>query len=308
MLLVILILAGYGAYRGYISTRQARLVSQARQVLAKSNTKTALLCLRRALSYNPNYVDACRAMAELTEKLSSPAALLWRSRVVELNPKSAPDRFAMAQTAMVFRDFLSATNALDGVSKAERNTPEYHNLAGSVAAALHWLAEAEAHYSEAARLEPTNPIPRLNLAVVRLQSTNAQDLALARTALRLLRTNPVVRCQALRELVADSLRCGEVENALAFSQELLQQTNALFSDRLLRLDVLRAALSRDFDAAAGQRAKGGGGRTAEAIRVCDLGGEPGAARRAPWRGCRACLPKRKPTSPPRCWPRIARPR
>ena len=249
LLLGILFLAGYGTYLGYVSTRQARLVSQGRKYLAKSNTRTALLCLRRALNYNPNHVDACRAMAELTETLSSPAALLWRSRVVELNPKSAPDRFALAQTAMVFRDYLSATNALGGVSKAERSTPEYHNLAGSVAAAMHWLAEAEAHFSEAARLEPTNPIPRLNLAVVRLQSTNAQDLALARTALKQLRADPVVHCQALRELVADSLHCGEAENALAFSKELLQQTNALFSDRLVRLDVLRATQSRDFGAA-----------------------------------------------------------
>jgi hypothetical protein len=243
LLLAVLVGTVFLGYYGYITTRQARLVSQARKYLAKSNTKTALLCLRRALSYNPNYVDACRAMAELTEKLSSPAALLWRGRVVELNPKSAPDRFALAQSALVFRDFLSATNALEGVSKAGKTTPEYHNLAGSVAAAMHWLPEAKIHFSEAARLEPTNPIPRLNLAVVRLQSTNAQDLALARTALRLLCTNPVVHAQALRELVADSLRGGEAENALAFSKELLQQTNALFSDRLLRLDVLRAARS-----------------------------------------------------------------
>jgi len=246
LLLLILLLAGYGGYREYIATRQARLVSQARQYLAKSNTKTALLCLRRALGYNPNYVDASRAMAELTEKLSSPAALLWRSRVVELNPKSAPDRFALAQTALLFRDYLSATNALEGVSKAGRNSFEYHNLAGSVAAALHWLPEAQTHFSEAARLEPTNPLPRLNLAVVRLQGTDERDLALARTALRQLCTNPVVRCQALRELVTDSLRSGEAQDALAFSQELLQQTNALFGVRLLRLDVLRATLSRDF--------------------------------------------------------------
>jgi hypothetical protein len=205
--------------------------------------------LRRALNYNTNCVDACRAMAELTEKLSSPAALLWRSRVVELNPKSVPDRFALARTAIMFRDYLSATNALAGFSQAARSTPEYHNLAGSVAAAMHWLAEAETHFSEAARLEPTNPIPRLNLAVVRLQGTNAQDLALARTALKLLRANPVVHCQALREQVADSLHCGEAQNALAFSTELLQQTNALFSDRLLRLDALRATRSDDFDAA-----------------------------------------------------------
>ena len=284
LLLVILILAGYGAYLKNVSTREARLVRQARNYLAKSNTKTALLCLRRALNYNTNCVDACRVMAELTEKLGSPAALLWRSRVVELNPKSVPDRFAMVQTALLFHDYLSATNALDGVSAAERNTPEYHNLAGSAAAALHWLAQAETHFSEAARLEPTNPIPRLNLAVVRLQSTNAQDLALARTALKLLRTNPVVRSQALRELVADSLRCGELENALAFSQDLLQQTNALFSDRLLRLDVLRAARSDDFDAALASAQKEAAG---EARKIFEFAGWEG--RRAGSAGALAWL-------------------
>jgi predicted Zn-dependent protease len=249
LLMGLLILAGFGACLENASTRQARLVRQARNYLARSNTKTALLCLRRALNYNTNCVDACRAMAELTEKLGTPAALLWRSRVVELDPKSVPDRFALAQTALVCRDYFSATNALEGVSQAARSTPEYHNLAGSVAAAMRRLAEAGEHFSEAARLEPTNPIPRLNLAVVRLQGTNAQDLALGRIALRGLRADPVVRCQALRELAADSLHCGEAEHALAFSNDLLQQTNALFSDRLLRLDVLRATRSRGFAAA-----------------------------------------------------------
>jgi hypothetical protein len=57
------------------------------------------------------------------------------------------------------------------------------------------------------------------------------------------------------ELAADSLHRGEAENALAFSKELLQQTNALFSDRLLRLDVLHATLSRDFEVAAASAQK-----------------------------------------------------
>jgi hypothetical protein len=249
-ILVLFILgAVFLGYYGYVTTRQARLVSQARQYLAKSNTKAAVMCLLRALNYNPNHVDACRAMAELTEGLNSPAALLWRSRVVDLNPKSTPDRLALAQTALVFRDYLSATNAMEGISKAGRQSAQYHNVAGSVAAAMHWLAEAEMHFSEAARLEPTNPLPRLNLAVVRLQGTNAQASALAQTALKQLCTNGVVHCQALRELVADALRRGETQNAMAFSKELLQQTNAVFSDRLLGLDVLRAALNPDISAA-----------------------------------------------------------
>src|SRR5215471_16768692 len=93
-------------YYGYITTRQARLLKQARGYLANSNPSKALLCLRRALGYNPDDLEACRLMAELAERASSPAALLWRTRVVERTPRSTADRIALAQTAMLFGDFL----------------------------------------------------------------------------------------------------------------------------------------------------------------------------------------------------------
>src|SRR5207244_11117315 len=73
-----------------------------------------------------------------------------------------------------------------------------------------------------------------------LQGSNAPNLYEARTALKLLRTNSVLGCQALRELVADALRYNQTERALELSSELLQQTNCGFSDRLLSLDVFRA--------------------------------------------------------------------
>ena len=231
------------ACSAYFSSRQSRLISQARKYLARSNPKAAMLCLRRALHYNPRDPEACRLVAELSEKIGSPAALLWRSRVVEVNPKSVTDRLALAQTALMFRDYLTATNALEGVSEAGKATAAYQSAAGSVAAATHQLASAERHFAAAARLEPTNPVPRLNLAVVRLQSTNEQVLAEARNALRLLCTNAVLRSQALRELVADALHSGETGGALAFSSELLQAHDTVFNDMLLRLDVLRESES-----------------------------------------------------------------
>src|SRR6266536_1192526 len=172
----LLALGGYGAYYGYVSTRQARLISQARGYLAKSNTTTALLCLRHALSYNPRHLETCRAMAEVSEKIGSPAAVLWRSRVVELSPKSTPDRLALAQTAMMFRDYLSATNALEGIDQPGRNTAAYHAAAGSVSLACKQPTQAEMHFLEASRLEPTNPVPRLHLAIVRLQTSDGLAL------------------------------------------------------------------------------------------------------------------------------------
>ena len=224
---ILLSMASLGYY-GYVSTRQARLLKQARGYLANSNTKTALVCLRRALGYNPKDVEACRLMAQLAERASSPAAMLWRSRVVELVPKSTPDRILLAQTAMMFGDYLSATNALEGISKAGRNTATYHNAAGSVALGARHFTEAEAHFSEACQMEPTNPAPRMNLAIVRLQSTNTFALAQARAALGALRSHPVLRCQALRESTLDAMRHQQGENALTFVSELIHETNHLF--------------------------------------------------------------------------------
>ena len=77
--------------------------------------------------------------------------------MVELNPHSLNDRLALAQTAMMLRDYATATNALAGVVAADRNTVAYHNVAGAVAAAANQPAQAEAHFLEAVRLDPLNP-------------------------------------------------------------------------------------------------------------------------------------------------------
>ena len=238
---------GYAGYRGYRSVRQARLVKQAREYLAKPDPRKALLCLQRALRYNSRDTEACRLMAQLAEAGRSPAALVWRSRVVDLNPRSLNDRLALAQTAMILRDYPTATNALEGVDPAGKKTAAYHNIAGAVAAAANQPVQAESHFLEAARLEPTNSVPQLNLAVVRLHGTNAQAQAEARSTLAgISSASPALRCQALRELVADAMRSRQTNAALALSGDLVQQTNSVFSDRLLRLEVLRTARNPEF--------------------------------------------------------------
>jgi tetratricopeptide (TPR) repeat protein len=241
------LLAGYASYRGYKVWKQSRMLNLARSFAAKGDSKNVLLCLQQVLSSNPRNLEATRMMAGLLEAGRSPAALLLRSRVVELDPKSLPDRLALAHTAMLFRDYMVATNALEGVDPAGRKTSAYHNIAGAVAAAVNQRAEAEAHFMEAVRLDPTNPAPQLNLAVVRLHDTNATDLADARATLtRISVSSSALRCQALRELVVDSMRFRQTNSALALSKDLVQQTNSLFSDRLLRLDVLKASTSAEF--------------------------------------------------------------
>jgi tetratricopeptide (TPR) repeat protein len=247
---VLLVVGCYFGYRLYKSARQARLIAQARTYLAKPDERKAFLCLQRALRYNPKDADACRLMAELAERGRSPSALIWRNRVVELKPTSLDDRLALAQTAMLLRDLASATNALEGVDAAGRKTAGYHNIAGTVAAAIGQPAHAEAHFLEVIRLEPQNAAPQLNLAIVRLLSTNATVLAEARISLRRISSNPTnssLRCQALRELAADALRHKQSDTALALTKQLLTETNSVFADRLMRLDALKECRSPEFD-------------------------------------------------------------
>ncbi len=250
---VLLLGGGYAAYKGYCHVRQVRLVNQARDYLDKSQERQALLCLRRALTINSRDIAAARLMAQIAEKPPpSPAALLWRTRVVELNPDSRDDRLALAKTALLCHDLRAATNALEGVDAVGKETWAYHSLAGTVAASANMAAKAEAHFAEAVRLEPGNLVSQLNLAVVRLQSTNSQTLASARTLLKSISENPTdssLRCQAFRELVWDRVRQQDSAAALLLAEQLLQETNAAFHDKILRLELLQRSRNPELKSA-----------------------------------------------------------
>jgi predicted Zn-dependent protease len=246
---VAVLLTGYVGYRSYNVWKCSHLMSLAHQFLAKADGRNAVLCVQQVLRSDPHNLDATRVMAQLTEAARSPSALLWWSRVVELNPHSLDDRLALAQTAMVMRDYATATNALGGVDQAGKSTVAYHNVAGAVAAAANQSALAEAQFLEAARLDPQNQSVQLNLAVVRLHGTNLAANTEARDSLRQLSsnaTNSFVRCQALRELAFDALRHRQGDQALLLSKQLLQETNSTFKDRLLRLDVLQETQPAGF--------------------------------------------------------------
>lgn len=249
---LLLLGGGYVGYRAYKSARQARLVKDARDYIAKSEPRKALLNLQRALRHNNRDVEACRLMAQLAETSGSPAVLIWRSKVVDLQPNSLDDRLALAQSALRFRDYAVATNALTGVLEADQKTVAYHNVAGAVSAAINQPAQAEAHFVEALRLDSLNAAVQLNLAVVRLAGTNTSALSDARAALKTIAANPTngaLRCQALRELAADAMRYKQRETALALTAQLLQETNAVFRDRLMRLEVLNETRSPEFKTA-----------------------------------------------------------
>ena len=246
---IVLLLLGYTSYRGYQVWKQSHGLAMARAYYAKGDARSTLLSLQQVLHTNPRNIEACRMVADLTEAARSPRALFWRQRVLELNPKSFDDRLSLAQAAIVFQDYPLATNTLAGTSDADKGTAAYNDIAGTVALVGGRLDDAEAFFTEAIRLDPSNSVSQVNLAVVRLHRTNTLDMADARIALQrviLNSKNFTLRSQARRELIKDAVRFNDTPTALALSQELAEQTNAVFTDKLLRLDVLKKVNSAEF--------------------------------------------------------------
>ena len=239
--LAVLFVAGFGSYRGYKIWKQKHLITQAREYIAKGDGPNALLCLRGALHANSRNVEACRLMAAIAEVARSPEAVRWCTKLVELEPSSLSNRVGLARIALAVGDATLAQSALDGVGDADKKTALYHKTAGALAVAHRRFPEAEAHFAETARLEPANPASQLNLASLRVQLGEPQSAAQGRAALQGLCTNPAVRCEALRQLALDSLRHTNLNGALAWSKQLLPDTNSVFGDRMRHLSLLRAA-------------------------------------------------------------------
>lgn len=234
------LLAGYVGLRAYSSWKQTHFLSLARRFAAQGDLRNAFLSAQQVIHDSPRNIEAWRFLADVAETNRAPETVLWRSRVLELAPDSAEDRLALVRAALAQGDLLTATNALAGTHDAATNTANYHILAGFAAVAMRQIPQAEAHFVQVSQLQPTNPVAQLNLAVLRLNQTNASAQSEARTALQQLADDPTLRSQAFRELIGDAVRHGRTNDALALSGKLARSTNASFEDRILDLSVLQA--------------------------------------------------------------------
>jgi predicted Zn-dependent protease len=224
-----------------------RLLSEANQYIEKQDLKQASLCLRQALSLNSADVTANKLMADMLEEAGSPAALGWRIRTVQLQTNNAEYRLAWARTALKINDLNGAAQALGGVDEKARSTAEYHKLRGALAWGAHVPTEAEKEYSEALRLEPTNQIVAINLDTIGLASTNAATANKARASLEKIAPNSPLHLTAVRFLAEDAAAHKNIDRALRFSQQVVDDPKSTYSDKLGHLELLQAAKSAGFD-------------------------------------------------------------
>ncbi|HOX58687.1 MAG TPA: hypothetical protein PLC99_17530 [Verrucomicrobiota bacterium] len=154
----------------------------------------------------------------------------------------------LASTALRLQSppYPLATQILEELKSSAANVAAYHVVAAELALRLKKTTEAIAGFERASRLEPTNELHQLNLAVLQLQSTNSGVPANARATLDRLRASTNVGAIALRWLVADGLGRDDLATARTFSRQLLADPRSVADDRLQHLSVLQRAQDPGF--------------------------------------------------------------
>jgi len=217
--------------------------------MQQGNARDASLAARSILEMKPSSAAAARVMAELAERLGERSALDWRRKVAQLDPHSVNDQLALARSALQFNDSAIAELALDAVEGDGKNTPPYHAACAQLAQLKRDNAKADAEWTEAIRLAPDDRSYQLQLALLRLRSSDANQRDWAEKTLAELRSDPAQRCAATRALIgAGVARHDDPRKLISLARELQSYPEATWNDRFLYLDFLHTLQDPQFSA------------------------------------------------------------
>ena len=237
VLVVVLVYAGVHFFHRW---QERHLIRMAAAYLSGGDAKLAALSARRALQMNPGNAEAARTLAQIADRTGDRTALmLWRE-VLNLQPHNTEDALSLVRSALRLNDLAAAEKTLDGLDEAAKRTAGYHAARGRLEEMKKHPAEAERHWAEASALAPDNLSYQFQLAVIRLGSNDQAKRESARQVLEHLRADPKQRAPATRSLILDGMAHQEAaRQTQQLANELQSYPEALFSDHLLYLEILR---------------------------------------------------------------------
>ena len=243
---ILFVVLCWGGCRTYNHFQAQHLVRRAAGYLSGGNVRDATLSARRALQLERG-PEAMRIMAEAAERINDRMALEWRREALELAPGSTEDLLALVSCALQFNEVAEAEKALRSIPAGQVETAPVQAAAARISEAKSNVTEAVEHWKRACDLDPNNKLYQMGLAFAQLKSDVTASRDSGRALLEKLRTDDKHRAAATRALVADAiLHLENTEAAKTFAQELQGYPEATFADRLLYLEILRAAKDQGF--------------------------------------------------------------
>ncbi len=244
ILVVVLVYAGVHFFHSW---QERRLVRRAAAYLSGGDAKLAALSARRAFQMNPANADAARALAQIADRTGDGTALDWWRKVLDLQPNKTEDALSLVRAALRQNDLAAAEKALAGLDETAKATAGYHAASGRLEEMKKHPAEAERHWAEASTLAPDNISYQFQLALIRLGSNDQAKRASARQVLEHLRADPKQRAASTRALILDGMAHQEqAQHTQLLASELQGYPEALFSDRLLYLEILQKVRDPGF--------------------------------------------------------------
>jgi hypothetical protein len=241
VVIAVILALGFSPGRSiYRHLKEKHSVAQAQVFIAKGDYRSAWLSVQQALLLNSNNIQTCLIITKLEDLAHSPSTLDWCQRLVKLSP-AITNKLLLASMGLRYQGppYPVTSQVLDDLSASAANVPDFHIVSAELDLSLHRMAEAESHFEAACQLEPTNRLFQLNLAVIRLGSTNTAAADSARATLKQFSSDTNLAPPALRSLVADRLIQNDADGALNYSTQLLANAKATLDDRLQHLDILK---------------------------------------------------------------------
>jgi len=231
-----LVAAGLFVWRFVPGWQQKRALISAQAALVQGNLRGALLAARHVHERNPFNSEAIEILISIYKKVGTPDVLVWRRKLLLLDPRNDDNRYALISEALRFQENYIAFEALVTMPKGRDKTARYYRTAGAVAVALDWREAAKRYFDEALKLEPESADLKQSLLCIQLASGNPAEARLAREAMQALQKAGAATAVVLRALIADAHRLRQPEAAMAYASELCGLPGATFGDQIIRLE------------------------------------------------------------------------
>jgi tetratricopeptide (TPR) repeat protein len=247
--IILFVFIAWGGWHAYQRWEERHLVRRAAAYFSGGDVKSASLSARRALQLNSNSARAMRIMAQIAEQARDRAALDWRRRIAELAPHSTQDDLALAACALQFGDINAAEKTLASIDGSGKQTAAFHATVARLAKARQDPAKAKDEWAEAVRSAPNDESYQVQFALSCLEQPTAAEREQGLALLQRLRNSPTQRSAATRSLIIDGVAHRQrVEELRTLARDLQSYPEAIFTDKLLYLGILRQSHDPEYAA------------------------------------------------------------